>query len=134
MTELEILNTVNFEWTQHLLSVWENTEYDVPELHSKLQNNILDKVDQLLSTGQIGSPLGKVLVGTPGAGKTHLIGTIRKKIFKKKQWFVLVDMTDVRDFNETVLSGYIDSLQIPYSVGKLQHEVVLERFFSAGKY
>ena len=129
MTELEILNTVNFEWTQHLLSVWENSEHDVPELHSNLQNNILDKVDQLLSTRQPGSPLGKVLVGTPGAGKTHLLGTIRKKIFKKKQWFVLVDMTDVRDFNETVLFGYIDSLQIPYSVEKLQHEVVLERFF-----
>ncbi len=129
MTELEILNTVNFEWTQHLRSVWETSEYDVPELHSNLQNNILEKVDQLIATQQIDSPLGKVIVGTPGAGKTHLLGSIRKNVFQKNQWFVLVDMTDVRDFNETVLLGYIDSLQITYSNEKLQHEVVLERFF-----
>jgi len=52
-----------------------------------------------------------------------MIEALRRRI-----GFVLVDMTDVHDFWETVLLGYLNSLQQAYEGSKFQHQVLLEQF------
>ncbi len=132
MSELDILRSVNFEWTLHLKSIWSDEIYDVPRLHRPVRDEIIDKAKQLSQSSRQLTPIGEVIVGIGGTGKTHLLSSIRKAIFEMGQWFVLVDMIDVRDFEETVLLGYIDSLQTKYTDTKLQYEVVLERFLEKG--
>ncbi|MFB3786297.1 MAG: ATP-binding protein [bacterium] len=133
MNALDVLKEVDFDWTLHLKSVLEDPLYDVPDLHKELKKDILDEVFSLHRRPHSHSPLGRVMIGIAGAGKTHLLRSLRKEVFRINQWFVLVDMTGVRDFDETVLMGYIDSLQASYSPNKQQHQAVLEMFlFSLG--
>src|SRR5699024_4358465 len=72
------------------------------------------------------NPLGKVITGPAGAGKTHFLGAIRQELVALPAWFVLVDMSDVKDFWETVLSGYVHSLQQVASGNRPQFSYLLE--------
>jgi predicted ATPase len=125
-SELEVLRKVDFDWTLHMDSVWIDSDYHVPALHEALRQELLEQVEQ---TGQSPfplSPLGRVIIGPAGAGKTHLLGALRRSVLQQGQRFVLVDMTDVRDFWETVLLGYLSSLQQSLPDGRIQFQAVLE--------
>lgn len=113
MDGLKAFEAVDFQSTQNLDSVWQDPRYDVPSLHQKGRREVLAKVRSMAESQETGSPLGWVFVGPAGIGKTHMLSAIRREIFKVPASFVLVHMTDVHDFWETVLLGFIDSLQRP---------------------
>ncbi|MEO0540488.1 MAG: ATP-binding protein, partial [Cyanobacteria bacterium P01_A01_bin.105] len=108
---LNALQTVDFNWTTHINSIWKAPAYDVSDLHQRERAQLMAAAQQLQQATSLNSPLGQVLLGPPGAGKTHLLGAIRQQAIHQGIGFVLVDMTDVRDFWETVLQGYISSLR-----------------------
>lgn len=128
MTELEILRAVNFDWTMHLASMWVDPPFDVPKLHSDLRAEFVHKFEDLLNTKTTASPLGWLLVGSGGTGKTHLLSILRREAMARGIIFVLVDMTDVHDFWDTVLQGYLGSLQQQIGWAESQHSRLLERF------
>jgi len=130
MVELDALQAVDFDWTRHLDSVWRDDLHDVPHLNAPLRNEITRDLNQLMHNRSTLSPLGRVIVGPAGSGKTHLLGALRKKISKHRIGFILADMTDVHDFWENMLSGYLNSLQQPYLRGKYQYRILLERLAS----
>jgi hypothetical protein len=73
------------------------------------------------------SPLGVVLQGPAGTGKTHLLGELREYVQKQQGYFVMLDLLDPSDFWRTLLSSMLDSLnrQINPPVDKTQlHEVM----------
>lgn len=113
MDALRAFEAVDFQWTQSLDSVWQDPRYDVPGLHQKERQAVLAKVRSMAASTETGSPLGWVLVGPAGIGKTHLLSAIRREVLGVPASFILVDMNDVREFWETVLLGFIDSLQRP---------------------
>ncbi|WP_438014771.1 hypothetical protein WMF18_28270 [Sorangium sp. So ce315] len=113
MDALKAFEAVDFQSTQNLDSVWQDPRYDVPSLHQRGRREVLAKVRSMAESQETGSPLGWVFVGPAGIGKTHMLSAIRREIFKVPASFVLVHMTDVHDFWETVLLGFIDSLQRP---------------------
>src|SRR5690349_4004129 len=96
-----------------LSEVWDDAAWDVPDLHAGLRGEVVRKLDAMRTNRAGKSPLGWVIVGGGGTGKTHLLGTFRREAALRKAGFILVDMTDVRDFWETVLQGYLDSIQQP---------------------
>ncbi len=108
---LKALKRVDFDWAMHVKRVWQDANYDVDMLHQQEREKILNKLVMLKHSTGFESPLGIVIVGQAGSGKTHLLSAIRKYALVNALNFVLVDMTDVRDFWETVLQGYISSLQ-----------------------
>ena len=124
---LKALKEVDFDWTMHVKSVWRDSSYDVDGLHQSARRQIIDELDRLKKTTEIFSPLGQALVGEGGAGKTHLIGTVRKYAFSQGIGFILVDMTDVHQFWETVLQGYISSLQENDAEGVPQYQSILNQ-------
>ena len=52
MTELEldILHSVNFNWTRQLRSIWENPQYHVPTLHASIIDRIINDLRQKIAT------------------------------------------------------------------------------------
>jgi hypothetical protein len=124
MNEIEALRRVNFDWAVRLSDVWDDAAWDVPDLHGRIRAEFVRKLDGMRN-GPGESPLGWVVVGSGGTGKTHLLGSFRKMAVERKAAFVLVDMTDVRDFWETVLQGYIDSIQQSFPGETFQYQCLL---------
>jgi hypothetical protein len=108
---LRALREVDFDWTMHLKGVWRDAIHDVSTLHREEREKIASELERLKYTSTPDSPLGMVIVGQSGAGKTHLLAAMRKYAVSHGFGFVLADMTDVRDFWDTLLRGYITSLQ-----------------------
>lgn len=130
-TALEAFRAVDFDWATRLQDVWRDPAYDVPELHARTRGEFSSKLAEMKRAGESGDaacPLGWVIVGSGGSGKTHLLGALRREAVRQRAAFVLVDMTDVHDFWDTLLQGYLDSLQEEYAEGKFQHEFLLWNF------
>ncbi|WP_437924641.1 hypothetical protein WMF37_37310 [Sorangium sp. So ce291] len=111
MDALKAFEAIDFQSTQTLDGVWQDPRYDVPSLHQKERREVLAKVRSMAASVETGSPLGWVFVGPAGIGKTHLLSAIRRDVLTVPASFILVHMTDVHDFWETVLLSFIDSLQ-----------------------
>jgi hypothetical protein len=124
---LKAFEAVDFQSTQSLDSVWQDPRYDVPSLHQKPRQEVLDKVQSMATSAETGSPLGWVFVGPAGIGKTHLLSAIRRSVLGAQAAFILVDMSDVHDFWETVLLGFIDSLLKPAdATGRTQGQLIVQ--------
>ena len=117
------LQAVDFNWTTHINSIWKAPAYDVSDLHQRERAKLMTAAQQLQQAQTTNSPLGQVVLGPPGAGKTHLLSAIRQQATQQGIGFVLVDMTDVRDFWETVLQGYISSLREDHEDGTPQFQL-----------
>ncbi|MGC1272815.1 MAG: DUF87 domain-containing protein [Planctomycetaceae bacterium] len=125
---LAAFRAADFDWATRLRDVWRDAPFDVPDLHARIRAAFAEKLAEMRAAAakdDPGSPLGWVIVGPGGSGKTHLLGAMRREAAAKGSAFVLVDMTDVRDFWETLMQGYLDSLQEEYADGKYQHEFLL---------
>ena len=126
--QLTALRAINYDWTMHLRSVWTDAPYDSCEIHTRLRDEFQRRLDSLILDRSINSPFGWLLVGSGGCGKTHFLSVCRQQAAAREICFVMVDMTDVRDFWSTVLQGYLDSLQQEYEPGKFQQRTLLEKF------
>ncbi len=111
MNDLALARAMNFDWVLQLSSVWEDSPYDASELHRAVRFDFETKLDEMRSEGAPQSPPGWVVVGRGGAGKTHLLGRFRAAAILRETTFVLVDMTDIRDFWDLVLQSYVQSIQ-----------------------
>ena len=101
----DVLRRINFDWTRHIDSVWGVNRYDIAEIHKGLREEL---IEALAMVGEY-SALGEVVVGPAGSGKTHFVGALRQHMMADEAFFVLIDMTDVHDFWDTVRLGYLDS-------------------------
>ncbi len=128
MDALEALHAVDFDWTLQVDSVWRTPSAHAEALHQDVRHEVLDvfsRIDQSKA-----NPLGRVIVGPAGAGKTHLLGSLRQEVMAGGGYFILVDMTDVREFWQTVLLGFLDSLERLDNNGHPQYERLIDHLFS----
>ncbi|MGC2074426.1 MAG: hypothetical protein WA728_00005 [Xanthobacteraceae bacterium] len=94
------------------------------ELHESLIDRVVD--DFFARTKKVtGNPIGQVVLGEAGAGKTHLIGTLRRRVWQANGWFVLLDIIGITDFWATAALGFLNSLHQSMSDGRTQYEAVL---------
>ena len=61
----------------------------------------------------VSSPLGVVVQGRAGSGKTHLLGQVRERVQASGGYFLLVELLDAATFWESLRSGIIESLGRP---------------------
>jgi len=118
---------VDFNWATRLQDIWADPVADVPELHAPVRQRFIEKIESMNKSPQQ-RHLGWFIVGSGGAGKTHLLNVLRREAASRSAGFVLVDMTDVRNFWEIVLQGFLDSLQTIYEGNKFQYEVLIFNF------
>lgn len=122
---LSCLRRIDFDWIRQIDSVWEPHSAHIEGVHEAVLDALVDDVERMAVSRSDYSPLGQVVLGYPGAGKTHLLGVLLQLI-KDKSYFVMVDMTDVSDFWSSVRLAYLDSLQRSTN-GKLQYHRMLEQ-------
>src|SRR6266536_429209 len=121
---LQALRGVDFNWTHDLQGVWYDPFFQVDELHKMTIDRIMD--DFLLhTTNPTSNPIGRVVLGEAGAGKTHLIGTLRRRVWQAHGWFVLLDIIGITDFWATTALGFVNSLHQPMTSGQTQYQAVL---------
>jgi Helicase HerA, central domain len=125
MSALDAIRAADFDWAVRINDVWSRPASDVPHLHAKLRAEFADKLGAMERNPGAGSPLGWVVVGDGGSGKTHLLGAFRREASRRKCPFIMVDLTDVRNFWESVLQGYMDSLQQQFDGDIPQHKWVI---------
>lgn len=127
---LAALRKVNFDWTAHIDEIWVDQIHETEQLQSVIRAELEDYLDDLQDSSSASSPLGVPLLGPAGSGKTHLLGVLRRQALARKMYFILVDMTDVADFWETVSLGYLRSLQQPLADGRRQVDHWLDRMLT----
>lgn len=130
MVDVSALRSADFEWTTHIEGIWGEPPYDVPEIHQRVRAELAERIAALATRPDKHAPLGVPLVGEAGAGKTHLLGALRKLAYERGAGFVLVDMTDVHDFWATAQLGFLNALQKPGANGRQQFRDILQHLYA----
>ena len=125
--QLVALREINFDFAQHLENIWKDVPYHLDEFNGSVNNELID--DLANGTREIAcpSPLGWVIAGQAGTGKTHLLGALRHKTWAEGGWFILFDLLDVKDFWSIAALSYLHSLHREMPDGRLQSEALVAR-------
>ncbi|MGV9362532.1 ATP-binding protein [Amycolatopsis sp. NPDC003731] len=119
MDELKALATLSFDWADTPDHVWRDSPYHVDGLHAEalaaLDTGIRDAV---ASDGP--SPIGLVMRGLKGVGKTHLLGLVRRQVHRARGYFFLDDVTAAEAFWENTAEALRRGLARPDDSGESQ--------------
>ena len=123
---LAAFQAVDFNWTRALRDVWSDAPYHVDEINGAIVDSVIDEF-KATTTRPDSNPIGQVIQGRAGAGKTHLIGTLRRRVWEMDGWFILIDIVGVTDFWQTAALSFVESLCQPMPGGQFQYQASFER-------
>lgn len=106
------LEALRFDWAYTPEDVWKDSEYHVDGLHDEVLHSVAAGIRDARDSGGA-SPVGVVLLGQHGAGKTHLLGVIREQVQAGGGYFFLVDMLDASAFWERLAQAILSGLLRP---------------------
>ncbi|MFF4416883.1 ATP-binding protein [Streptosporangium sp. NPDC001559] len=124
--ELEALQALRFNWVEGPDDVWSSSTFHVEGLNRVVERDILGGVADVVSGGAT-SPIGLVLRGQRGSGKTHLLGWVRERIQQEGGYFFLVGLLDARTFWESTLFFMLEGLSREGQGGESQLKILLRR-------
>jgi Helicase HerA, central domain len=106
--ELTALAGLTFNWTRALDDVWTDQRYHVDGLHAATAALIGSGIRTVTADGA--RPLGIVIQGQRGVGKTHLLGWTREQAQDAGGFFFLVGDLFTKAFWEQVLGSMVEQL------------------------
>ena len=106
--ELSALAGLTFNWTRALDDVWTDQRYHVDGLHAVTAALIGSGIRAVTADGA--RPLGIVIQGQRGVGKTHLLGWTREQVQDAGGFFFLVGDLFTKAFWEQVLGSMVEQL------------------------
>ncbi len=129
MPKLEAFLSADFRWVRGLRSVWSDPADHVDALNGDVADAIFNDFTRATRNYQPddSEPVGQVVVGTAGSGKTHLVGELRRRVWKSGGWFILVDLIGVKDFWASTALSFFNSLQAVMPDGQTQHYHLVHR-------
>jgi len=86
--------------------------FHVPGVHDKALEQVMDAFADADRHPE-SSPLGVVVRGTAGSGKTHLLGQVRERVQAGGGFFFLLQLLDATSFWESARSSILESLGRP---------------------
>ncbi|SFQ75669.1 ATP-binding protein [Amycolatopsis rubida] len=89
---LAVLATLRFDWADTPDHVWRDSPYHVDGLHPEVMAAI-DVGIRDAAASDAPSPIGLVMQGHKGVGKTHLLGMVRRAVHRAGGYFFLNDLT-----------------------------------------
>src|ERR1700712_3094750 len=107
--QLKVLAELRFESTLTQEDVWNSAQPHVRGLHVDAQRVITRGLeDAQHSSGR--SPIGVVLNGRSGAGKTHLLGWVRQRLRSEGGYFFLSNLGDSDGFWPNMVEALLQGL------------------------
>ncbi len=129
--QLDALRAIDFNWTRQLKSVWRDQPYHTPAIH---QDVLEDLIRYFLTNTRDpepdNEPVGRVIVGPAGLGKTHLVGELRRRVWEESGTFILLDFVGVKDFWSSVALGFLNSLQVRVDEHRTQYDGLIHKVAS----
>lgn len=123
---LAAFRAASFDWTRQLRSVWRDPPHQVTALHEGCIDDLLSYFEERTAEEKPEpEPLGRVIVGPAGYGKTHLVGRLRAGVWERDGWFVLLDLVGVKDFWSSIALGFLNSLLALRAEGMTQHDLLI---------
>ncbi|MEV6967991.1 ATP-binding protein [Hamadaea sp. NPDC051192] len=109
--ELRALQQLRFEWAPMQEDVWTGPDVHVAGLNRQAADGILAAFARA-KLSPAANPLGIVLEGRPGVGKTHLLSSIRRQVQAEGGYFFLLGVPQ-GDFWDCLIQAFIDGLARP---------------------
>lgn len=111
--QIRALESVRLSWAPTPDDVWRSqSDVHVPGLHDRVFNDVMNAYADADGSDDA-SPLGVVVRGPAGSGKTHLLGQVREEVQRRGGYFFLIRLLDAAGFWRSVLMGMLDDLTRP---------------------
>ena len=124
--ERKALGELRFDWAPTKQDVWVDPEVHIDGLNQRALDAVMTAFGEAEASPEV-SPLGVAIVGQAGAGKTHLLGQVRRRVQQDDGYFFLVSLSS-RDFWPDVSFALLDGLRHRWQGGELdQSAIVLRR-------
>lgn len=108
--QIRALESVRLSWAPTPDDVWRSqSNVHVPGMHERVFLEVMNAYDDA-ETSDDASPLGVVVRGPAGSGKTHLLGQVREEVQQKGGYFFLIRLLDAAGFWRSTLMGMLDDL------------------------
>ncbi|GLX00618.1 ATP-binding protein [Microtetraspora sp. NBRC 16547] len=124
--ELSALGALRFNYTHVPDDVWRPSPFHVESLHRHTTRILLTGVAEAKDSRD-SNPIGVVVQGQRGTGKTHLLGWLREQVQHDGGYFFLVGLLDAKGFWESTVVSMFDSLSRSGTSGESQLTTFLER-------
>ncbi|MCX2952702.1 ATP-binding protein [Lentzea sp. NEAU-D7] len=122
----EALAALRFNSAETPDDVWRTSPSHVDGLHTRAEHRIRTAIaDARDSTGS--NPIGLVLQGRKGVGKTHLLGTVRSMVQETGGYFFLIEVSSAEMFWDDVAEAMRTELLRTDDSGALQLTVLLRQ-------
>jgi hypothetical protein len=124
--EYAALSALRFNWALTHDDIWLPSRFHVEGLHSGVERQVLAGIRE--ATDPEGrNPIGIVIQGQKGAGKTHLLGWVRQQIHRAEGYFFVVRLVAETDFWGSALGAIREDLSRHHEDGQLQITTLLRR-------
>jgi hypothetical protein len=108
--DLPALRSLRLSWAPTPDDVWNPNPFHVDGLHERAIQAVLDGLADAAES-ENSSPLGVVIQGQRGTGKTHLLGWLREQVQAQDGYFFLVNLLDPAAFWSTTVMSILDGLE-----------------------
>jgi Helicase HerA, central domain len=109
----EALGSLRLSWAPTTDDLWRpQGALHVGGLHEDAIGMVMAAFDDAVRDPDA-SPLGVVVQGPAGSGKTHLLGQVRERVQGAGGFFFLIELLDATRFWQSCLAGILDSLGRP---------------------
>ncbi|MCK9876549.1 DUF87 domain-containing protein [Frankia sp. Ag45/Mut15] len=120
------LDSIQLTWAPVPDDVWRSLSYHVDGLHPGVVQAVEIGLREAADSADA-SPIGLVLQGQRGSGKTHLLGWLRREAQEQGGYFFLVSLLSTKDIWVSILTSMLDGLARPMADGETQLRVLLRR-------
>ncbi len=127
--ERRALSALRFNLAPTPDNVWRPSPFNVADLHKDVVESVFDGVSQARG-GDESNPLGVVIQGPAGAGKTHMLGMVRARTQHDGGYFFLVSLLNGKTFWQSTLLSIVDGLQRESTGWSTQLKAFLRRLTS----
>lgn len=108
----EALASLRLTWAPTPDDLWRaQGALHVPGLNERPLGEVMAAFEDATRTGA--SPLGVVLQGQAGSGKTHMLGQVRERVQQGGGYFFNIELLDATSFWDSARTGILESLGRP---------------------
>jgi hypothetical protein len=123
---LKALSGLRINVTPTADDVWRRSEFHVDTLNREVSRGILDAIEDARDRPS-GSPVGVVVQGQRGTGKTHLLGWVREQVQSQGGYFFLVSLLDGTRFWHSAAHSMLTGLARRVDGHETQAQVFMRR-------